>query len=86
MLISFMLYRALRYARIILWGAIYSVAKTDTIVQIALDETEAYKVNSRYYEEVIDPMVAHLLQLVKSAEAGWVRAVGKTFFGGFNLV
>jgi hypothetical protein len=86
MLVSFMLYRALRYARIILYGALHSLARTDAIVQIALDETEAYKVNSRYYEEVIDPMVADLLQLVKSTKEGWARAVGKISFGGFNLI
>jgi hypothetical protein len=61
MLISFMLYRALRYSRIVLWTIIHVPQQRNAVCQIALDDTEAYKMNSAYYEETLDPMAVSLL-------------------------
>jgi hypothetical protein len=63
MLISFMLYRALRYARIVLWTIAHLPDQVATAGQIVLDDAEGYKIKSAYYEEVLDPMAAALVAL-----------------------
>src|SRR5262249_15632685 len=83
MLISFMLYRALRYARIVLWSLFHLPWQTMRIAQIALDNTEAYKMNGPYYEDVLDPMVAAVCATLKKP---FLRAVGGVGFASLNLI
>jgi hypothetical protein len=80
---AFMLYRAVRYARIVLWGLFQLPGQTARVAQIALDTTEAYKVNSPYYEEVLDPMAAAIAGHLRTPS---LRAIGLVAFGSLNLI
>jgi hypothetical protein len=87
MLISFMLYRALRYARIVLWTIAHMPRQMNTAGQIVLDDTDAYKMNSAYYEEVLDPAAAALVALwAKLKQGGWVRKLSWSAWQGFNVL
>jgi hypothetical protein len=77
LIISYMLYRAIRYSRIILWNV-----PDYRVVQIALDDTEAYKMNSAYYEEVLDPMAADLVKQLPER----ISAFGQNTIVGLNLL
>src|SRR5262249_20406256 len=56
LLVSFMLHRALRYARIVLWNIVRAPEQMAKAARIALDDPDAYKINSAYYDDVVDPM------------------------------
>jgi hypothetical protein len=85
MLISYMLYRAQRYARIVLWSIVYLPRNMERVGQIVLDNSDAFKINSAYYEEVVDPMAAALLVRWKNLRSQWTRAISWYAAVGFNL-
>jgi hypothetical protein len=60
MVIAYMLHRAIRYARIVLWNIVDAPRQLTETSKIVLDDTEAYKMNSSYYE-VLDPMAAAVM-------------------------
>jgi hypothetical protein len=62
LILSFMLHRAMRYARIVLWSILDTPGQLREAARISLDDTEAYKMNSAYYEDVLDPMTALLIR------------------------
>jgi hypothetical protein len=82
LILSHMLHRALRYARIVLWSILESPAQLTEAANISLDDTEDYKTGGAQYEDVLDPMVTLL--------AGWRWATARLFarisFVTFNVV
>jgi hypothetical protein len=86
MLVCYMLYRALRYARIVLWTFSNSQEKMNTVGQIILDNTEAYKLNAACYEEVLDPMAAASVALWARWKPIWFRDLSWAAWGGFNVL
>jgi hypothetical protein len=86
MLVCYMLYRALRYARIVLWTFSNSQEKMNTVGQIILDNTEAYKLNAACYEEVLDPMAAASVALWARWKPIWFRDLSWAVWGGFNVL
>jgi len=86
MLISYMLYRALRYARIVLWNIGYLPKNMEQVGQIVLDNSDAYKINSSHYEEVVDSMGAALLVRWGNLRREWVKTASWYAVVGYNLV
>jgi hypothetical protein len=86
MILSYMLHRAMRYARIVLWNIVYKPDQMAKLARIALDDTEAYKMNSAYYEEVLDPMAAALMSPLSNLERQWPRLVAWISLASFNVI
>jgi hypothetical protein len=82
MVIAYMLHRAIRYARIVLWNIVYAPRQLTEASEIVLDNTEAYKMNSAYYDEVLDPMAAALATPVADGKLRWIGLV----IASFNVV
>jgi hypothetical protein len=76
MIISYMLHRAMRYTRIVLWTIGNSPEILTKVVKIALDDTETYKVNSIYYEDMLDPMAAELFAPLTNDKRRWLQLYG----------
>jgi membrane protein implicated in regulation of membrane protease activity len=86
MILSYMLHRAMRYARIVLWNMVHSPNQMTEVARISLDDTEAYKMNSAHYEEVLDPMAAALMSPLSNLKRQWPRLVAWISFAGFNMI
>ncbi len=86
MILSYMLHRAMRYERIVLWNIVHSPEQMNEVARIALDDTEAYKMNSAHYEEVLDPMAAALISPLANLRRQWLRLVAWISFVGFNII
>jgi hypothetical protein len=82
LIISYMLYRALRYSRIVLYDLVYLPERTTKVAQIVLDNTEMYKMNSAYYEEVLDPTAAELVDLKNNK----INSISRNTFAALNLI
>jgi len=61
LIISYMLFRAMCYARIVLWRIPDVVGNLNKITEIAIDNPDAYKINSVYYDEVLDRTAIDLM-------------------------
>jgi membrane protein implicated in regulation of membrane protease activity len=86
MVLSYMLHRAMRYARIVLWNIVHAPDQMTEVARIALDDTEAYKMNSAYYEEVLDPMAAALMSPLSNLKRQWPRLVAWISLASFNVM
>ncbi|WP_163883446.1 hypothetical protein [Rhizobium laguerreae] len=64
MIIAYLLFRAMRYARIVLWNIVHP-EQVNSVAQIALDDGDTYKLNKAYYEETVDSMAAAFAQTLR---------------------
>jgi hypothetical protein len=85
MLICYMLYRAIRYSRIVISSVFSLPEQTNKIAQIVLDNTEAYKVSCAYYEEVLDPMAAEFVDASKNNQSKLIRYFNSKALPALNL-
>jgi hypothetical protein len=86
MLICYMLYRAMRYCRIVIWTVLILPEQINSVTQIVLDNTEAYKIKSAYYEEVLDPMVADVVAELQNSKSNLVRALSSNALPMLNWI
>jgi hypothetical protein len=86
LLVSFMLHRAVRYARIVLWNIGQAPEQMGEVARIALDDADAYKINSAYYDDVLDPMAADLNVPLNSLTRQWPMIVVQFSFATFNVI
>lgn len=86
MLLSFMLHRAMRYARIVLFDIAFSPQEMHTVAKISLDDTDAYKINSAQYDAILDPMVTYAVQLWGKSPRNWLASVGWYGFVSVNVL
>jgi hypothetical protein len=86
LLVSFMLHRAVRYARIVLWNILQAPAQMGKVARIALDDADAYKINSAYYDDVLDPMTVDLNIPLSNLERQWLKIVARFSFATFNVI
>lgn len=78
LVISYMLYRALRYSRIVLWNILFLPSQ---VAKLAFDSNEAFKVESPPYNEAFDPMLAEFRY-----ESRLIRTIARFAFMGFNII
>src|SRR5262245_12456533 len=78
LVISYMLYRALRYSRIVLWNILFLPSK---VAELAFDSKEAYNVESPPYVEVFDRMFVDLSNLGSRV----VETLARYTFTSFNI-
>jgi hypothetical protein len=86
LLVSFMLHRAVRYARIVLWNIVQAPEQMGKIARIALDDADAYKINSAYYDDILDPMAADIDGPLNNLKRQWPRTLARFSFATFNIV
>ena len=86
LLISYMLHRAVRYTRIVLWNVWQSPDQMGEVARIALDDAEAYKINSAHYQDVLDSMTADLSKRLNKLGREWLRKVTWFSFESFNVI
>lgn len=85
LLVSYMLHRAMRYQRILLWNLGSAPGQIAEVARISLDDSEAYKTKSAYYEDVLDPMAAFFVS-EHSRGGGGLSRITWVSFVSFNVL
>jgi hypothetical protein len=62
LIICYMVFRGIRYSRLILLEIFDIPSRTNQLVQIVVDNADAYKIDSTYYDESLDPTTAELIE------------------------
>jgi len=86
MILSFMLFRAMRYSRIVLWNIAHLPGQILRVGQLALDDTEAYKMNSAHYEEAFDSMAADLILPMRNLAWQWIYSMTWYAFVSLSVI
>jgi hypothetical protein len=79
LVISYMLYRALRHSRIVLWNILFLPSQ---VAELAFDSEEAYKVESPPYDETFDRMFVEF----RDHQSRVVQWLARFTFTTFNII
>jgi hypothetical protein len=79
LVVSYMLYRALRHSRIVLWNILFLPSQ---VAELAFDSKEAYKVESPPYDETFDRMFVEF----RDHENRVVQWLARFTFTSFNII
>jgi hypothetical protein len=62
LILSYMIFRGMRYSRLVLLNIFDIPTRTNQLIEIVVDNADAYKINSAYCDETLDPTAADLIE------------------------
>ena len=62
LILSYMIFRGMRYSRLVLLNIFDIPTHTNQLIEIVFDNADAYKINSAYYDETLDPTAVGLIE------------------------